>query len=79
MTLDEFRATGRDVADLHGAGCETGTDHSPAGRVYHGGLHLERMADGEFLLILGNAEYSAPLEKLESLLFAWGEVEGFFE
>jgi hypothetical protein len=91
MTLEEFSATGRDVADL-GTEFEGMDLDGTAGRVYlyKGGAYIERWEDdrhgvappnGEptWLLTLGRDQYQGDLATLEPLLFDWCKDEGFFE
>lgn len=80
MTLEEFRATGRDCEDLallvEGA-ADWGCAGRP-GRVYEGGYWIEKVSDhwpeqtreaalaeGGWYLMLGNQEMIGSLEKLE--------------
>jgi hypothetical protein len=76
MTLAQFRASGRDVADL---GEEiTGMDlEGVPGRIYahHGGPYIERHGGG-WLLTLANDQWDDPLESLEALLYEWSVAEG---
>lgn len=75
MTLEQFRATGRDVDDL--AAEHPGLDlDGIAGRIYVGpsGPYVERHDDG-WHLILGNSEYVGSLAELEPLLYDWAASE----
>ncbi len=80
MTLDAFRATGRDVIDL---GVEIpGMDlEGQSGRVYlyEGGPYLMLQVDGQWSLIIGRDEWWEPLEDLEVRLYDWAKSEGFFD
>lgn len=81
MTLDAFRATGRDVIDL---GAEIpGMDlEGDSGRVYlyEGGPFIELVVDGSWMLILGNEHWiERDIAPLEERLYEWAKDEGFFE
>jgi hypothetical protein len=78
MSLEQFRASGRDVIDL---GAEIpGMDlDGQSGRIYHGGAYLMLQVDGQWSLIIGNQEYWEPRERLEQRLYLWAKDEGFFD
>jgi hypothetical protein len=90
MDLQQFRATGRDVADLNAELPDMGLDGT-SGRIYlhEGGAYIERWEDDRhgvappngptWLLTLGRDQYDGDLPKLEELLFDWCTAEGFFE
>ena len=75
MTLAEFAATGRDVADL-GAEIEGMDLEGLPGRIYshEGGLFIQREGDGWYL-ILGRDEFAGTLADLEPRLFEWARSE----
>lgn len=85
MTLDEFRATGRDCDDLSAA-LDDASDLG-AGRLYLGKLYISRRpatgwpngADGGWHLILDPpVEYlSDDLPRLEALLYEWALAEEY--
>lgn len=76
MTLTEFRATGRNVADLAMIPeCAMQEIHGP-GRVYAHGLCIQGRA-GDWYLTIGNDSHSGSLETLESELFAFAQSEGY--
>lgn len=86
MTLEEFRATGRDVADL-GSEIEGMDLEGVSGRVYNGpgGLFIERWEDDRFgiappngptwLLTLYNEQFDGDLADLEEKLFEFAKEE----
>ena len=78
MTVEQFRATGRDVVDL-GAEIPGQDLEGQSGRIYHGGAYLMLQVDGQWSLILGNEEYWEPLWALEERLYLWARDEGYFE
>lgn len=76
MTLDDFRATGRDVPDLS---LYHPVEEDTPGRVYlWDALYIEG-APGNWTLQLGRSEYRGDLPALESLLFDLADAEGFFQ
>jgi len=80
MTIDEFRATGRDVADLSTiehiacSGIESG-----AGRTYMDDqLFIEHgEISGAWHLTLGNAQLLGSLADMERKLYDWAVSEGY--
>lgn len=90
MDLQQFRATGRDVADLGDEFKDMDLDGTP-GRVYlyKAGAYIERWEDDRhgvappngptWLLTLGRDQYDGELPMLEEKLFEWCRDEGFFE
>jgi hypothetical protein len=90
MDLQQFRATGRDVANLDTELPDMGLENTP-GRIYlhEGGAYIERWEDDRhgvappngptWLLTLGRDQYDGDLPKLEELLWQWCKDEGFFE
>lgn len=70
MTIEEFRATGRD-ADL------AELDMEGPGRIYEAGLHIQRWESrSTWLLVIMNAEWEGELADLEQHLYAFGIGEG---
>ena len=82
--LNEFRATGRDCADLEAAGCETGAPEGEpprAGRIYgpeDSGLHIDG-EPGAYCLTIENDSHMGALADLEAELFQWALDSGHFE
>lgn len=78
MTLEEFRATGRDVANLADEDlCIEGP-----GRVYLycGGPYIERAEDGKWLLtIFNDSTLSADIAPLEVELYEFARDEGLLD
>ena len=77
LTLEQFRATGRDVPDIS---LYSGSAQSAEGRVYMDGtLSIERFNDGtgtkKWLLVIGNDEDVGSLSALEARLYDWGKDE----
>lgn len=70
LTLEQFRATGKEVADI---GLYDGGDAVRPGMVYMDGrLSIEKTRDGRWLLCIGNMEKAAvDLPSLEAMLYAW--------
>lgn len=75
MTLDQFRASGRDVANL-GAELDDECVDGVPGRVYahEAGPYIERFGEG-WLLTLGNCQFEEPLADLEARLYDWAVSE----
>ena len=77
MTLEQFRATGRDVANLNDEDlCVEGP-----GRVYlyESGPFVERLEDGRWMLNIFNySEISEDIAPLEKELYEFARDEGFF-
>jgi hypothetical protein len=76
MTLDEFRATGRDVADLAAFNTLDCQGFQGPGRVYVDDLAIEGTPDRWYLTI-GNDSRSDNLEALERVLYDWAIAEGY--
>lgn len=81
ITIDQFRATRRESADL---GSEPDIQdeslQSVAGWVYLDCLFIERMANGNVCLRIGNWEEIAPesgLAFVEANLYEWACDEGY--
>lgn len=77
LTLEQFRATGVDVADItdyNGANNDPGLGWP--GRVYMDGtLNIERVGDG-WVLTIGNEQYDYDaVEPLEKILYDWAKDE----
>jgi hypothetical protein len=80
LTLDQFRATGRDVADLNAEPDIYLGDEVRPGRVYEGGLCIETGASAKWCLTVGNdSRESDDLAALELDLYDFGVGEGYFE
>lgn len=89
MLLADFRASGRDVANLDDAPHHLGCDDAGRVYLYDGGPFIQRWEDARhgiappngptWLLIIGNEQHEGDLAKLEEILFDWCEGEGFFE
>jgi hypothetical protein len=89
MTLEEFRATGRDVANLDDAPHHLAVEGPGRVYVYDGGPFIERWKDDRhgiappngptWLLTIGRDSWDGELPKLEAILFDWAKDEGFFE
>lgn len=77
MTLDEFRATGRDVGDLSEYDTLEAQGLSGPGRVYEQELCLEGTAANGYHLTIGNESFTAPLRFLEERLYEWAISEGY--
>ncbi len=75
ITLEAFRATGRDTTDLSEATNDSSHVGAP-GRVYVDALVIERKDDAWWLL-LGRDEWTAPLPDLELRLYDWALSEGY--
>ena len=75
MTLEQFRATGRDVADLQTVDPNAFDAPSP-GRVYAGDLYIEYAGGEGAFLTLGNEQLVGTLEELEAELYDFGVREG---
>lgn len=86
MSLEQFRATGRDSTNLD---VDLGDDSfsGVAGRVYDDGLYLERWIDDRFgvappngeptwLLTLSNLQFYGTIEQCEEQLYLWALGEG---
>lgn len=80
LTLDQFRATGRDCDDLGPPTCDQDVNGRP-GRLYLDNYYIERVASSEWLLRCGHVhEYSRYLSRLEVLLYKYvREEEGWSE
>lgn len=79
MTLDEFRATGRDVPDL-GAIEHIAASGIGAGRVYLDGLlYIERgpVTGRTWYLTIGNGQYVGNLADMERKLHEFAVSEGY--
>jgi hypothetical protein len=84
ITLDQFRASGRDCDDL-GAALDDARWDLPdggkaRGRLYLDVLYIERImhSEGEWSLLLGNDErISNDLPSLEARLYHWALSEGY--
>lgn len=81
MTIEQFRATGRDVADL---GAEVGEEFFEgltAGRVYltEGGPYIERDGDKWALTIENQSWAGEELAMLEEHLFDWCQTSGHLD
>lgn len=77
MTLEQFRATGRDVANLADEDlCVEGP-----GRVYlyESGPFIERINDGWMLTIFNDTKLSDDIAPLEADLYEFARDEGFFQ
>jgi hypothetical protein len=84
ITLDQFRASGRDCDDLGAALDDCRWDlldgGKARGRLYLDVLYIERImhSEGEWSLLLGNCEsISNDLPSLEAQLYAWALSEGY--
>lgn len=87
-SLDQFRATGIDCADL-GEALRDDSLSGTSGRLYLGVLYISRWEDGRhgtaptngptWLLLLGNAEIEGTLLDLEARLYEWASAAGYFE
>lgn len=75
MTLDEFRATGRDVQDVTKVHGWESFD-AAAGRVYHGDLVIEGTEAEGWCLTVGGDTKTGKLPALESELYDYGVLEG---
>lgn len=79
MTLEQFRATGRDVADLREALGDVWDEVRP-GRVYAGNLHIEGSESAGWCLTIYNESWAYdPLEVYERRLYEFGVEEGSTE
>lgn len=79
MTLDEFRATGRDVADLGAIEHCAAQEMSGPGRVYldpEWPLVIERVR-GDWCVTIGNSQRVASLATLERDLYEFAVSEGY--
>lgn len=84
MTLDQFRATGTDCADLGETLGDECLAWSP-GRIYDSGLYIEHWTDGRsgiapphgptWLLTLFNEQWCGDLADMEQRLYQWACVE----
>lgn len=85
MTLEQFRATGRNVEDL-GPECPGLDLEGEPGRVYANGLWIQRWDDDRhgvappdgkptWLLTLYNEQFHGDLSELEERLYEWGVDE----
>lgn len=89
MTLEEFRATGRDAANLDDEPHNLGTDLPGRVYVYDGGPFIERWEDDRhgiappngptWLLTIGNEQWHGELSGLEAELYSWACAEGIIE
>lgn len=75
MTFAEFKASGRDVANL---GAPLGDDglRGVPGRLYDQSLYIEQLPTTEWVLTLGNMQYHESLADLEARLYQFGVSEG---
>lgn len=77
MTFEQFQATGFDCADLGAHISEDSLENVP-GRVYLDCLYIERLASGQWNLLLERDEWqSDTLEPLERKLYAFARSEGY--
>jgi hypothetical protein len=74
MTFEEFRATGKDVADIGEMieGCDL---EGKAGRVYASCLYIEKFNDSWFLILCNEDWVSDDLVGLERRLYEYGVSE----
>lgn len=83
MTFEEFQASGRDVEDMAADKDGAANSFEGPGRVYHGGLFVERALHARDLyhLTINNAQWSdygpEGLERLERKLYSWACGEGY--
>ena len=80
MTIEEFRATKKEVENLSEATEDSYPDTPRPGWTYADNcLVIERndFSEEEAYLILGNCEYEGPLASLEELLYKWATDEGY--
>jgi hypothetical protein len=81
-TLEEFRATGRDCADLGEAvgQPELWEGYKARGRLYDAGFWIEHLPDewplkpevaGQWWVALDNGDYLGELSELEVKLYEW--------
>jgi len=77
MTLNQFRATRTECADLGEAMRADYFELSPrAGFMYAGDAYIEKESDGSFLLTLHNEQYAdTDIAPLEARLYAWALTE----
>jgi hypothetical protein len=76
MTFEQFRATGRDVADI-GPTLGLPEMHGVCGRVYVGDLHIVFLLSRRWSVIVGNREtVSAELVDCERALYEFAVDEG---
>jgi hypothetical protein len=87
MTLDQFRASGSDCADI-GKAVDDVALEGTSGRVYLGALYIERWDDARdgiapphgkptWLLTLENNQYDGDILELEARLFLWAIDSGY--
>ena len=78
LTLEQFRESGRDVEDLGVELPGQDLDGKP-GRVYlgKGGLWMERLKNGEFILYLFHESFIGDKAELEERLFEFAKDEGW--
>ena len=82
VNFAQFQATGRDVADLGGIPeiAAQGEFSGIAGRVYAGGLFIEKGARGTWVLTIGNCSNTArALHALEHQLYCFAVSEGYVD
>lgn len=79
MTLTEFRATGRDVAELADILDCAAQEAMGPGRIYmDGGLYIEGTA-GHYTLTIGNQSMAGDLSTLEERLYTFAVSEGYID
>ena len=77
MTFEQFQATGYDCADLGEVILEDALENVP-GRVYVDVFYIERLANGQWNLLLERDEWqSETLEPLERKLYDYAVSEGY--
>jgi hypothetical protein len=75
MTIDEFRSTGRDVPDLGLVLHDEETLKGQPGRVYCECFWIAARQDpGQWITIVGNGEFSGPLDQVEDYLFTEADL-----
>lgn len=76
MNLEEFKATGRDSDDLlKDTGVEDTTTN--VGRVYHNGLWIEKLDDGQFFCVVFNEDIlDQNLSVVEEFLYSRTFTDG---
>jgi hypothetical protein len=90
MTLEQFKATGRDCAELSEVDGWHEDEKGYAGRVYCDVLVICKadprwdqpflskcQAKGGWFLLIGNSEYVGTLAELEPILYEFAKSEGF--
>jgi hypothetical protein len=76
MTFEEFRASGRDVANLDDAPHHLAIEGPGRVYCYDGGPFIQRTPYGWHLHIERD-EWDGRLSQLEPILFEWAAAEGF--